>query len=248
MPRTTRKVSKTGIYHIMLRGINKQYIFQDDEDRYVFLNRLLRFKSECEFDIYAYCLMSNHVHLLIKENSEIASSFMKKIGISYVYWFNKKYDRTGHLFQDRYRSEPVENDSYLLTVVRYIHRNPVDIGLSINEWTSYPDYFTTNGITDIWFILELLNKNRKVALDMFMKYMNEQNSDKCLDLFYQKKLNDKEAIEITKKLGNIEFCQEIQKMDIKKRNILISVLKREGISIRQLSRITGLNRSIILDA
>jgi len=139
MPRTIRKGSKTGVYHIMLRGINKQCIFNDGEDKRIFINRLLRYKEIGDFEIYAYCLMDNHVHLLIKERSETVSVLIKRIGVSYVNWFNNKYDRTGHLFQDRFKSEPVENDSYLLTAARYIHQNPVKIGQSIENWTSYPD-------------------------------------------------------------------------------------------------------------
>jgi len=248
MPRTLRRRSKTGIYHIMLRGVNKQCIFHDDEDRNIFLNRLARFKDECNFDVYAYCLMGNHVHLLIKEKCITSSTIMKKIGVSYVYWFNKKYDRTGHLFQGRYSSEPVENDKYFLTVARYIHQNPIKVGSNIKDWTSYTDYLQNSGLTDIWFLLDQLNDNRKIALDMFTQYMNEQNSDMCLDSFDKKRLLDRDAEIIIKEEGKIEFCQEIQQMDIGKRNKLLAILKNEGISIRQISRITGLNRSIILKA
>ena len=248
MPRAVRKGSKTGVYHIILRGINKQCIFQDDEDRNIFLNRLQRYKSESDFELYAYCLMSNHVHLLIMERSESVSSLIKKIGVSYVYWFNKKYERIGHLFQDRYKSEPVENDSYLITAARYIHQNPLQIGLSIDTWTSYSDYFKNSGITDIWLILELFSNNRKTALDLFAQYMNKNNYDKCLDSFNCKSLSDKEAEIIIKKLGNVVFCQDVQKLDKKERDKLLYASKCEGISIRQLARLTGLNRGIILNA
>ena len=248
MPRTVRKGSKTGIYHIMFRGINKQCIFQDDEDRSIFLNRLQRFKYESDFELYAYCLMSNHVHLLIKETSEPISSIIKRIGVSYVYWFNKKYERTGHLFQDRYKSEPIENDSYLLAAARYIHQNPMQVGLTIDSWTSYSDYYRNSGITDKLFILDLFNKNRMLALDLFAKYMNEKNSDKCLELFDRKIISDKEAEAIVKKLGNVMFCQDIQKLDKIERDKILCKIKCEGISIRQLARLTGLNRGVILNA
>lgn len=88
--------------------------------------------------------MDNHVHILIREGKEPLSKVMKRIGVSYVYWYNWKYERNGHLFQDRYKSEPVEDDKYLLTVIRYIHQNPLKAGIvdSIDQyqWSSHHEY------------------------------------------------------------------------------------------------------------
>ena len=124
MSRQIRKKSGTGIYHVMLRGINRQDIFEDDED-YLQMTSILRGQSErydekghliapyCTF--YAYCLMSNHLHLLIQERDETVSDIVKRIGVTYAHYFNKKYERSGHLFQDRFRSEPVDNIEYFVT-------------------------------------------------------------------------------------------------------------------------------------
>ena len=117
MPRKARTRSSTGIYHIIMRGINRQIIFEDSEDYIQFLESLTRQKETSGIEIYAYCLMSNHVHLLIKEGNEDLGTVFKRIGSSYVYWYNWKYNRRGHLFQDRYRSEAVEDDGYFLTVI-----------------------------------------------------------------------------------------------------------------------------------
>jgi REP element-mobilizing transposase RayT len=73
--------------------------------------------------------MGTHVHLLIKEETEALGKIMKRIGVRYVYWYNRKYERSGHLFQDRYKSEPVDDDGYFMTVLRYIHQNPRKSGL-----------------------------------------------------------------------------------------------------------------------
>ena len=129
MPRQARKKSNSGIYHIILRGINRQQIFEDSEDYNKFLRVLEECKAISEFDIFAYCLMSNHIHLLLQENKEPIELVMKRIATRFVYWYNIKYQRLGHLFQDRFKSEPVENDEYFLTVVRYIHQNPVKAGI-----------------------------------------------------------------------------------------------------------------------
>lgn len=119
MPREGRKKSKTGVYHIMLRGINRQTIFEDDEDRFKFLETLRKYKDISQYRLYSYCLMDYHVHLLLRETEESISEAIKRISSSYVYWYNLKYERIVHLFQDRFKSERVENTFYFLTVLRY---------------------------------------------------------------------------------------------------------------------------------
>src|SRR6056297_3473731 len=121
MARKPRRKSETGIYHVMLRGINKQRIFEDKQDYQKFIDVIKKTKETSDFNLYSYCLMSNHIHLLIKETEEELGEIFKRIGARFVYWYNSKYSRTGHLFQGRFKSEVVESDSYLLTVLRYIH-------------------------------------------------------------------------------------------------------------------------------
>ena len=135
MPRQARKKSKTNIYHIILRGINRQIIFEDSEDYTRFIETLDRYKAVSGHNVFAYCLMSNHIHMLIKAEKEEPNLIMKRIACSYVYWYNSKYYRSGHLFQDRFRSEPVETDEYFLTVLRYIHQNPIKAKLVDNTLT-----------------------------------------------------------------------------------------------------------------
>jgi REP element-mobilizing transposase RayT len=93
MPRSAREKSESGIYHVMVRGINRQDIFHDEEDYSQYLEAINRAKSIGKFEIYGYCLMSNHVHLLLHEKEETMSSVMKQIGVSYAWCYNKKYDR-----------------------------------------------------------------------------------------------------------------------------------------------------------
>lgn len=144
MPRLARVKSITGIYHIMLRGIDKRDIFLEDEDIIKFLENISNAKKICNFEIYGYCLMDNHVHMLMKEYEEIGTS-IKRIIVGYVGCHNKKYERTGNLFQNRYLSEPVTTEGYLLTVLRYIHQNPVKAKMVNNaqdyRWSSYYNYY-----------------------------------------------------------------------------------------------------------
>ena len=124
MPRKPRESSGTGIYHVMLRGINRQDIFDDTEDYWTFI----RMMSEVPCYIYAYCLMPNHVHLLIAEKSLKVGEVVKSIASCYVLYYNKKYGRIGHLLQDRFKSEPCNDSGYFLTLFRYIHQNPIKAG------------------------------------------------------------------------------------------------------------------------
>lgn len=111
MPRKAREKSSTGIYHLMLRGINRQKIFLDEHDFSRFIDTVRRVKEKSRFLVYGYCIMENHVHLLLREGREEISLIMQRICSSYVIWYNKKYDRWGHLFQERFKSEVVEDDS-----------------------------------------------------------------------------------------------------------------------------------------
>ena len=120
MPRTARKISKTGFYHVIIRGVNKEMIFIDDEDRKMFLRLLKFYKTDMNCKIHAYCLMSNHVHLLIEDKKLKIGELMKNITCVYAGEFNKKYNRVGHLFQDRFNSQNVEKQDYLFRVIRYM--------------------------------------------------------------------------------------------------------------------------------
>jgi REP element-mobilizing transposase RayT len=153
MPRGAREKSSSGIYHIMLRGINKQVIFNDEEDFSRFIYYLGRYKKESDYKIYSYCLMNNHIHLILKVNSIDLESILKRIAGSYAQWYNRKYSRVGHLFQDRFKSKAIEDERYLFAAMRYIHMNPIKDNISKSMenyvWSSYSDYLYGRGITDI---------------------------------------------------------------------------------------------------
>ena len=253
MPRTARKRSQSGIYHVILRGINRQVIFEDDKDRAKLLETLKYYKAISKYEIFAYCLMDNHVHLLIKECEEEIGRSIKRISSSYVYWFNAKYERIGHLFQERFKSETVEDDRYFLTVLRYIHQNPVRAGLTKKLgdylWSSYLEYIEGKyKLIDIDFALEMLAEDRRAALEQYDKFMNEFNEDKCLDHNEQNRLLD---IELNKYLlgKGITNLSELQKMAKSPRDEIIRAMKlMNGVSIKQISRITGISKSIIYRA
>jgi putative transposase len=130
MARQARQLSESAIYHVMMRGINRDAIFLEDEDRQRFLDLLNVVRQTSGCLVLAYCLMPNHVHLVLQTTAEPIGTVIKRLGVRYAGWFNRKYERVGHLFQDRFKSIPVEDDAYLVTLLRYVWNNPVEAGLS----------------------------------------------------------------------------------------------------------------------
>ena len=228
----------------MLRGINQQQIFEDDEDNEKYLEVLGECKKVSGYKLYAYSLMGNHIHLLIKAEDEGIEQIFKRIGARYVYWYNWKYRRSGHLFQDRFKSEPVGDDQYFLTVLRYIHQNPIKANLcsSIEEykWSSYNEYLGECKNVDTEFVLEM------ISLDEFIRFNNAYNSDNCLENNARRfGYSDSEAKEIMRKLCDCDTVVAFQSLSLHDRNNCIKKLKEEGISIRQISRLTGVSKGIV---
>lgn len=252
IPRGARKKSSSGIYHIILRGINRQTIFRDEEDHKRFLYTLSNFRNISGYKIYAYCLMGNHLHLLIKEENEKLGITMRRIGASYVYWYNYKYERFGHLFQDRYKSEAVEDDRYLLTVIRYIHQNPVKAEItddvSSYRWSSYNEYTGKPEIIDCDFVLNMFSKYRETALSQFESFHKKLSDQECLEINEFKRLKDNEAIKLIKEVSGFPDIAAISGMSKEERDIHIRKIKTKGLSTRQIARLTGVNRSAILKA
>ncbi|MDD3653763.1 MAG: transposase [Desulfotomaculaceae bacterium] len=252
MPRKAREKSKTGIYHVILRGTNRQTIFEDEKDKLKFTQTLRDYKEKSGYKLYAYCLMGNHIHLLLQEGKEELGTVMRRIGASYVYWYNWKYQRSGHLFQDRYKSEPVDHESYFLTVVRYIHQNPLKAGLvkdiSDYKWCSYNEYVGKKRITDIDYTLNLISKDRKKAIESFKTFHQEISNDQCMEAESRRRFTDEQAIEEIKEICSIMNCQELQHFEPAIRNTFLKALKEQGLSTRQLERLTGISRMIILKA
>lgn len=245
MPRQARKRSESGIYHVMLRGINQQQIFEDQQDYSFFLQILQECRAVCGFKLYAYCLMGNHVHLLIKEQMEGLETIFKRIGGRYVYWYNVKYQRVGHLFQDRFKSEPVEDDAYFLTVLRYIHQNPVKAGSCSKPgeylYSSYAEYLTDSEIVDTEFCLGMLPK------DEFVRFNEAPNEDKCLDTtaIARRAVTDDQARGIIAKYSRCHTIADFQRMEEIKQMRSIKMSHEKGVSIRQLSRLTGISKGLV---
>ncbi|MBT9134700.1 MAG: hypothetical protein DDT38_01440 [Firmicutes bacterium] len=257
MGRTAREQSSTGIYHVMVRGINRQEIFLDQEDCLKFLEVLNKCKHDGEYVVLGYCLMVNHVHLLIKEADDSISVVMKRIGTSYAAWYNKKYRRVGHLFQDRYKSECVEDDKYLLTVVRYIHMNPVKarmVDMPENyRWSSCSAYYARHeypeALTTTDTVLALFGSSKKYAEESFRQFMEQPTDDSCLEYDSKTRLTDRELQkEIEMLAGGLALSELLGFEREKLYRILRGAKSIPGTSLRQIARVTGIGLNIVVRA
>jgi REP element-mobilizing transposase RayT len=134
-----------GYYHIYNRGNRKQDLFLEEIDYIGYLERLRKCKEKHKISVICYCLMPNHIHLLLRQDSENPLyKFIQSLHTSYSMYFNRKYDKVGHLFQGRFKQKELDKDEYLLQLSSYIHLNPLIDGLVEKledyQWSSYPDY------------------------------------------------------------------------------------------------------------
>jgi len=197
--------------------------------------------------------MDNHIHLLISEGIEDIALVMKRITVSYVYYFNKKYNRIGHLFQDRFRSEAIEEDGYVLSLTKYIHQNPVKAKMvttaSEYSWSSYnsysnKDYFSRMLDTDT--ILGIFSPDREIAQKLLINDMNRLPMESFIDI-----PDDNDIIDdVMAKELFIKTLQELE-VDLNKcsKAALAEIIKefkiRTNLSLRKISTITGLNKDKI---
>jgi putative transposase len=258
MPRYARQYSKTGIYHIMLRGNERKDIFIDEEDKEKFIKIVFQKKTNNAFKLYAYCLMDNHLHLVIKEQKETISQIIKKIATTYVYYFNHKYKRVGHLFQDRYKSETIENDAYLLSVIRYVHNNPEKAEISKKKkykWSSYPNYINLLNhhaeLPEIKEILEMFSSDIERALQEFIHFSNQYEDRNFLEMeeTIKSEIDEENVNEYIKRYLK---SRNLKKEDLKrkeyakqKEDLIQQLIKKSNLSKRKIAILIGINREMV---
>ncbi len=246
VPREARKKSQSNIYHVMLRGINRQVIFEDDEDRRFFLHLLRKIKALSDFRLHAFCLMSNHVHFLIEPAGEPLETVFKRLGVSYAGWYNRKYQRTGHLFQDRFRSEAVETDGYYLTVLRYILQNPMKAGFEgrpgTYRWSSYLAYEKgTGSVTDTAYALRLFESRAD-----FLEYIGAANGDCVMDEeSSDPRIRKAREKEIMLRVTHCSSVPEFQQLDKSLQKAYIRELHQAYLSSGQIARLTGIPKTTV---
>ena len=243
MSRNARFKSPSGLYHVITRGIGQQILFENDNDRRYYMEKLTSYREELCISLYCYCLMENHVHLLVHDYDDSLHLLMKKIGVSYAQYYNHKYNRCGYLFQDRYGSEVIDSDSYFETVLRYIIKNPQAAGICRADryrWSSYNEYAGDNPVyTDIAFAVSHFK-----GLGNVMRYLNEDSNDECLDI-RPPAIDDEQAIKIIQQMLTVSSGTSLQNYSRTARDRDLRILKEQGLSIRQIARLTGISPGVV---
>lgn len=257
MPRQARTLSKSRIYHIMIRGNERRNIFLNEEDRTCFIDTIFIKLKASGSKLYAYCLMDNHVHLIIGEEKEEIAKIMKRINVSYVLYFNRKYKRVGHLFQDRFKSETIENDNYLLEAIRYIHNNPVKAGMvkkaSEYKWSSYSIYTTDKeGLIEKETVLGIFSEDKKRRLELFKEFNEKDCETKFIEC--EETDNEEKRLEEEKEAraiidgylsrNNITNNGYLENKQIRN-ELIIEIRNKGGLSIRRIAEVLGVNRGIV---
>ena len=210
MPRLARKLLRGEFFHITVKGINGDYIFQENIDKIEYLKLL---KENSNIAILAYCIMGNHAHILIKtENVDEMSKYMKKVNTSYALYYNKKNMREGYVFKNRFFSQQIEDKKHLFSCIVYIHKNPVKANIVRNmesyKFSSYNDYFGINhrNLINNENIFKLFNNQD--FNDNLKKFKEYHLKDSLLEYEFDEEINYTEMI---KAYQQIYSNKEIEK-------------------------------------
>ena len=224
-----------------MRGNGGHNLFEDDSYRKAFFDMVAESKKKTGIVILAWCLMGNHVHLIVRAALKQLSCGMARIATAYAKYFNKRTKHFGHVFQGRFASEPIETESHLLEAVRYVHLNPQRAGICMAAnypWSSYNEYVTgKTGLSDQTDVMDMLG-----SVTEFVNYHNEPGTPHML--CGGRRLNDDLALRLSeniigKKLsGVIESGKRLRKCGL-------WALKAVSVSVRQAVRLTGLGRNIV---
>jgi len=242
----------------MLRGINRQDIFDNPEDYAAFISILAAVQNRLGDDrvhntrpchIYAYCLMPNHVHILVGEKQWTVGEVMKSIAAAYALYYNKKYGRIGHLFQDRFKSEPCNDSSYFVTLFRYIHQNPVKAGL-VNSARDYPYSSWRNDYLGLakQKVCHTQSPITRYGIEALKAWVDSSLDDGigCIDMKNQKIIADETVRQLMLQESGTRTIAAFQLLDRKKQKEIVQhVMDQLHAGPRQMSRVSGLPYSTI---
>lgn len=225
------------LYHVMVRGNNGEKVLLDEIHKSKYLDVLALYKEKLGFKLYAFCIMDNHAHLLIEVQDAPLSQIMQRIQQVYTQWFNRKYCRTGHVFQQRYKALLCDKDSYLLQLVRYIHNNPVRANLDSGikyKWSSHVYYvgIEKTNYVDMSDILSIFSENRREALKQYSQFMNQDLGEIIYDNYK----------EFQPKIHSVERRNEEVDEDLNIDEIMEKVCINENVNINEITRRTKIQR------
>ena len=248
MQRVWRTV--TGFYHVCARGAGKRLIFESDADRWEFLELMRDCCREAGVTIVAWCLMGNHVHLVLADYEDAMSAAMHRLLLTYARRFNKRTGRTGHLFRNRFDRRSLDTDRYLMAAIRFVHAHPQEAGISLIErypWSSFNEFLRAydgdvgKSFSDPSCVLELFGSAKG-----FVGYSLElpDDSDSVI-----REMNETEwerhafADNMAKRLG-VPF-NELKTVAPSRRDGIIFALHDGGYTMREIERYTGISKSTV---
>lgn len=240
MARKAREKSESGMYHVVLKG-NDRLLFVDKEDYEYFLGLLSKIAERDYMDVYAYCLFSESAHLVIKEGLSDLSNSLKALTSAYAVRCNEKYARAGKLFYDRYISDVIESDDALLDSVRFTHRLPLSHNLPLDyEYSSYDNYLSKRGLrSDALMLLfdeSILRYREEHEIPPERSYSSGEKKSV---------LTDEQVIALLRRMTGNMTADEAENVSIETLGELVSSLRREGASIRQLSRVLQVSKGTV---
>jgi putative transposase len=245
MPRRARQLAESGIYHVMLRGVNRDAIFLDDEDCTRFLHALGQAKDASGCSVLAYCLMTNHAHLVLRTGEEAIGAVIKRLGVRYAGWFNRKYGRIGHLFQDRFRSLPVEDDAYFVTLLRYVWNNPVEAGLvDLAEeyvWSSRRLLGRDSPLVDGGQLRKLLPADPLTWVASTVQLPTKSVGK----LVRQPGHSEEQVTELLRRACGANTAEDYLRLDAGVKQRAIRELRTRSVAYAQIARATGLSTSTV---
>jgi len=247
MPRKPR-IDIDGFYHIVNRGVEQRVVFEEKED-YTYFEELMCFYAKSHnITIHNYCLMPNHYHLLIEVKGQNLSKYMRQLNMNYAIYFNKKYKRSGHLWQGRFKSWFVTDEAYLYTLILYIENNPVKAGMvSVPEAYPYSsaNYLLAHTIPEClqrsWVAQNFQNESKEVIRE-FLHAQPDPNQ-----LAEMKKAASLvEAPNTDKKPSEDKLRSILQKAkDKKERNTLIVQCYEQGYSQHMIAKVLGISQQAV---
>ena len=242
MPRAARRLSESGFYHVVLYANGRQNLFEDDADRRAFLGFLAGVSDRSGIRVLAWCLMSNHVHLLLEDPEGGLAEAMRSLETSYAQRFNSLGGHVGHVFKGRYYSNPIESESYLLEAMRYIHNNPAKAGICAAEdyaWSSYHEYVGASEYADTELLLEMLG-----GVEGFIAFSSSEERVRYRPSA-RPRVAESAVGEVARGVLGQLPASELKGVGKASRNVLLCELWDAGLSVRQIERLTGIGRGVI---
>ncbi len=239
--------------HVTARGIGRRMIFEDDADRRRFLHTLRRKLEGAPAAVLAWCLMGNHIHLLIKAGHQELSTLMQRTCISYAQSFNGRHGHVGKVFQNRFSTTPITTEEHLIDAIRYIHFNALDAGFAHPRDYPWSSYRELAGEGSCWEGAGLCSGKLTLSLfgskDAFIRsHEAKRETIGTAWITHRPRMDDVEAANIARRQCGENFPDKLASMEKRERDRELRMLKELGLSIRQIERLTGIGRGIIAKA